>query len=156
MAQWQMDVAKVFGGPHGKRAEFGLRVREVRAERLRPLSSIPLSSSQPDESAFVAAKTLRKQRGMTATVKKRRRRSTLQPKQLTAKQTEAIKLHGDCQGNIAEVARRMGKDRKTAEQHVKTAFTKLGKSVPTKAKTTALKTDRRGQADVAKSDDHRE
>ncbi len=86
---------------------------------------------------------------------RRRRRSTQQPKKLTPKQTEALKLHGDCNGNIAEVARRIGKDRKTAEQHVNAAFTKLGQNVPTKAKTTSLKTDRRGQADIAKSDDHR-
>lgn len=86
---------------------------------------------------------------------RRRRRSTPQPKPLTARQTEAMKHHGDCQGKIAEIARRMGVVRKTAAQHVKAAFTKLGKNVPTKAKTTSLKTDRRGQADVAKSDDHR-
>lgn len=155
-AQWSMQVAKVFDGPNGKRSEFALLAREVRADRLRPLSRIPTSGPQPDDSAFVAAKKLRKQRGVTATVKKRRRRPPLQLKQLTAKQLEASKLHGECEGNFAEVARRMGIDRKTAVQHIEAAFTKLGKSVPTKAKTIAFRTDRRGQADIAKSDDHRE
>lgn len=89
------------------------------------------------------------------TVTGRRRRQSPQPKPLTPKQTEALKLHGDCQNNIAEIARRMKIGRKTAEQHVKAAFKKLGKSVPLKAKTTQLKTDRRGQSDVIESDDQR-
>lgn len=117
---------------------------------------LELTSAQDRrESARVAAKTLRKQRGVTDTEKKRRRRSTLQTKPLTLKQIEALKHHGDCAGKIAEIARRMDVTRKTAEQHVKAAFTKLGKSVPTKPKTTSLKTDRRGQVDVSRSDDHR-
>ena len=106
--------------------------------------------------ALSAAKTRLGRAKKTDPEVKRRRRPPLQPKRLTAKQIEASKLHGECKGNIAEVARRMGKDRSTAEQHIVAAFTKLGKSVPTKPKTTKLKTDRRGQSDVTKSDDHRE
>ncbi len=92
-----------------------------------------------------------------ATTKRRRKRSggTTTPR-LTARQTEAMQLHGECEGNIAEVARRMGVVRKTAEQHVNAAFTKLGKSVPkTKARTSSLTTDKRGQTTVAEGDQKR-
>lgn len=97
-------------------------------------------------------KMAREQRPMT---RKRRRKGLSITRPLTLRQTEAMKLHGECEGSIAEIARRMGVTRKTAEQHVQAAFTKLGKSVPTKAKTTAIKTDRRGQADITNDDDHR-
>ena len=93
---------------------------------------------------------------VTSKLKRRRRKPNQTPKKLTTRQTEAMTLYGECQSNIAEIARRMGVDRKTAQQHVEAAFTKIGKSVPTKAKTTSLKNDLRGQVDVAKSDDHRD
>lgn len=109
------------------------------------------------EAEAVTDKSLGGEQQHATGVKKqrRRRRQNPQPKPLTPRQTEAMKHHGDCQGKIAEIARRMGVARKTAEQHVKAAFTKLGQSVPKKVKTTSHKKDRRGQENVAASDDHR-
>jgi len=86
---------------------------------------------------------------------KRKRRLSGQAKPLTQRQTEALKLHGECEGNIAEVARRMRIGYSTAQQHVHAGFKKLGKSAPTKAKTTQYKTDRRGQVDLTDSDERR-
>jgi predicted DNA-binding protein (UPF0251 family) len=88
--------------------------------------------------------------------RKRRRSSNETPKPLTELQVEAIKLHGDCEGNTAEVARRMGISRKAAEQHIKLANKKLGKMAVQKKKTKSLPTDRRGQENLSEDDDRRE
>jgi len=82
---------------------------------------------------------------------RRRRRPPMNPKgrPLTAKQTEAVQIVGECKGNYAEAARRVGKDRKTVEQHYRAAMRKLGKIVLPKPKLRALPQDRRGQPNVS-------
>ena len=85
--------------------------------------------------------------------RKRRQQPVVRP--LTPKQIEASKLHGECDGNIAEVARRMCCDHSTARQHLEAAFGKLGKVIGKNPTTAAIKKDRRGQADVVESDDRR-
>lgn len=73
---------------------------------------------------------------------------------LTAKQVEALTLYGTCKGNITEIGRRMGIASQTARQHVEYGFVKLGQSLPkTRAKTTGLPTDKRGQENVVEDDD---
>ena len=87
--------------------------------------------------------------------RRRKRAGGQKPQNLTEKQMEAVKLHGECEGNIAEVGRRMGIDRKSAEQHINAGFGKLGKSVPQKAQTQKHKRGKRGEDDVAEEDDKR-
>lgn len=85
---------------------------------------------------------------------RRRRRAGLVPKPLTAKQTETVQVVGECKGDLAEAARRLGIDRKTVKQHYDAASRKLGK-IAVKHTTQPLRTDRRGQANVAQEDDRR-
>ena len=87
---------------------------------------------------------------------RKRRRHAAHPKALTARQAEAMTLYAECQSNTAEVARRMKITYWAARDLVEAAFTKIGQSVPTKPKTTALKRDRRGQLDVSDTDDRRQ
>ena len=69
---------------------------------------------------------------------------------LTGKQTEALSLFGELQGNYTKIGKRMGIGRKGAEQHVKTAYKKLGETLVKKSpKTTSLPTDKDGQANVS-------
>jgi DNA-directed RNA polymerase specialized sigma24 family protein len=89
------------------------------------------------------------------TPRRRKRTGGQQQQPLTEKQMEAVKLHGDCEGNISEVGRRLGIDRKSAEQRIKSGFAKIGKTVPKKAKTQKLKRGNRGEDDVAEEDDKR-
>jgi DNA-binding CsgD family transcriptional regulator len=84
---------------------------------------------------------------------KRRKRKTGAPaKPLTARQTEAMHLFGEHKGNIAAVAKAMGVDRKTAEQHIQAAHAKLGTQA-TKTLTRGIATDARGQDVIASDDD---
>lgn len=85
--------------------------------------------------------------------RKRKRAATKRP--LTAKQTEAMMLLGESGGNIAEVGRRMGVDRKTAKQHLDVGFEKLGTSALKPGKTMSLPTDKRGQESVNEESDKR-
>ena len=73
---------------------------------------------------------------------------------LTAKQLEAMQIVGECKGDIAEAARRLGKDRSTIKQHYDAATAKLGKR-PVKHSTEQHATDRRGQANIATDADKR-
>jgi hypothetical protein len=84
----------------------------------------------------------------------RRNRKPLNPKELTPKQLEASQIVAECKGDIAEAARRLGKDRATVEQHYRAAMKKLGKTV-VKYKTKQLPSDRRGQANLADGQDRR-
>jgi len=90
--------------------------------------------------------------------KRRRRRiagADIRP--LTAKQVEAVSMVNQCEGNIAEAARRMGKDRATVEQHYRAANEKLGAKIVRRGRglpsTQALPTDGRAQADVYTDDE---
>ena len=78
----------------------------------------------------------------------------LNPKRLTAKQLEASQIVAECKGDIAEAARRLGKDAKTVRQHYTAATKKLGKTV-VKHATKQLPSDRRGQANIADGEDRR-
>lgn len=48
---------------------------------------------------------------------KRRNRQSAKPRTVTAAQAEAVQMVGECKGSLAEAARRLGKNRKTVEQH---------------------------------------
>jgi len=83
----------------------------------------------------------------------KRRKSSIESS-LTGKQLEAMQIVGECKGDLAEAARRMGKDRSTIKQHYDAATAKLGKR-PVKHSTKRHATDRRGQADIATDADKR-
>ena len=83
-----------------------------------------------------------------------KRRKPLVEPNLTAKQLEAMQIVGECKGDIAEAARRLGKDRSTIKQHYDAATAKLGKRPP-KHSTEQHATDRRGQANLATDSDKR-
>jgi hypothetical protein len=70
------------------------------------------------------------------------------------KQFEAFCAVFECEGNVSEAARRLGRDRKTVKQHYDAALAKLGAAAP-KHKTVKLPTDRRGQSAVADGQDQR-
>jgi predicted DNA-binding protein (UPF0251 family) len=89
----------------------------------------------------------RRPRGSAATTKSR---------PLTSNQAETVQIVGECKGNIAEAARRLGRNRKTVEETYRAAMTKLGKTVVrSKTRTHLFSRDRRGQEDVADGDDQR-
>jgi DNA-binding CsgD family transcriptional regulator len=86
---------------------------------------------------------------------RRRKRRSLAIPQLTPKQLEACQTVAECNGDIAEAARRLGRDRKTIKQHLDAAQNKLGKSA-VKHATQSLPNDRRGQANLSAEDDRRQ
>ena len=82
----------------------------------------------------------------------RRRRPPLTPKArpLTARQAEVVQIVGECRGDLAEAARRLGIDRKTVKESYDAGNRKLGIRAMPKPKTVALPVDRRGGITVAK------
>ena len=87
-------------------------------------------------------------------IRPRKRRQAAKARGLTEKQAEAVHIVGECKGNIAEAARRLGRDAKTVRQHFKAAMKKLGTTV-VKHTTKQLQSDRRGQANIADGQDRR-
>jgi hypothetical protein len=87
----------------------------------------------------------------------RRRPGTVKKlRRLTIPQTEAVQIVGECKGNIAEAARRLGKNRKTVEEAYKAGLKKLGKqAVRSRDKTRLFARDRRGQDCISEDDDRR-
>jgi DNA-binding CsgD family transcriptional regulator len=86
----------------------------------------------------------------------RRRSRARKARPLTPRQTEVVQIVGECKGNIAEVARRLGKNRKTVEEAYRAGMTKLGKTVyHSTDKTRLLARDRRGQENIGEGDDQR-
>lgn len=85
----------------------------------------------------------------------KRRQSDLRP--LTTKQTEAIQIVGECSGDIAKAAKRLGKDRKTVKQHYDAGMAKVGQAavVDNKPKPGSLPTGSRGDDEVTGDDDRR-
>lgn len=86
--------------------------------------------------------------------RKRQRRKLLSEKELTPIQIETYQIWAECKGNVSETARILRKDRKTVQETLDAAKTKLGRNA-TKHITKHLSADRRGQADVAADDDRR-
>lgn len=86
--------------------------------------------------------------------KRRRRKADPIPRPLTAKQVETVQTVGECKGNIAEAARRLGKDRKTVAESYEAAMEKLGIQA-VKHQTKPLPLDRRGQENLSGEDDRR-
>jgi predicted DNA-binding protein (UPF0251 family) len=86
--------------------------------------------------------------------RRRRRMTDAPPRPLTAKQTEAVQIVGECKGNLAEAARRLGIDRATLKERYEAASEKLGKRA-VKHATKSLPTDRRGQENLSRYDDRR-
>ena len=87
--------------------------------------------------------------------KRGKRRQSSKPRPLTPKQTEALQIVGECGGDIAEAARRLGKDRKTVEQHYQAGLAKLGRAMGRKPKVEQLRNGLRGQPEVTAEDDRR-
>ncbi len=86
--------------------------------------------------------------------RKRRKRLSQEATPLTAKQLEAMQIVGECKGDFAEAARRLGKDRKTVVDHYEAATKKAGKR-QMKHMTQQIAKDRRGQDNLADGDDRR-
>lgn len=85
---------------------------------------------------------------------KRRRKRQSKPNPPTDKEVEALYTVGECKGNIAEAARRLGKHRKTVQEQSQAALRKTGvRASMMKPKTESISSDRRGQADIAGNDD---
>jgi hypothetical protein len=88
--------------------------------------------------------------------RKRRAGKPPKPRPLTARQTEVIQIVGNCNGNIAKAAKRLGLNRKTVDEAYRAGMGKLGKTVVTsRDKTRLLARDRRGQCDLSEDDDKR-
>lgn len=84
----------------------------------------------------------------------KRRRAT-GPRPLTEKELKAYQTVAECQGNIAKAARQLGKDRKTVDEQYRSALRKLGKRLLPKPRTVPMPSDRRGQVNLADSEDQR-
>lgn len=97
---------------------------------------------------------LKRLRALFTTRGKRRAAKPRKPRPLTARQAEVVQVVGECKGNVALAARRLGRDRKTIEQSYRTALTTLGK-VAVKHGERLFPRDRRGQAALSDSDDKR-
>lgn len=84
-----------------------------------------------------------------------RRPGGKQTPRLTGRQLEAHRLYGETNGNMSEVARRMGVKPTTAKQHYDAANEKLGRIAGSqiKPKTQSLPRDRRGQETVSDPDE---
>jgi|GEM_PF-4875590 len=73
---------------------------------------------------------------------------------LTDRQSEAIQFHGECEGNFAEMGKRMKIGRKTAKEHYQAGMKKLGQAAQKKTHLRGVKKqnlphDGRGQVDLA-------
>ncbi len=85
---------------------------------------------------------------------RKRHRATDEIKPLTDKQSEAVYIVNECRGNIAEAARRLGKDPATVRQAFRTGMKKLG-AIALDHKTTKMPTGKRGESSVSAEDDRR-
>ena len=88
------------------------------------------------------------------TTRRRRAGTDRKPRPLTARQAEVIQIVGECKGNVAKAAERLGLHRKTVAEAYKAGLAKLGKTV-VKHATRLFPRDRRGQDDVSEADDMR-
>ena len=155
-------VAERFGIDSGPLLDAGSLCRSLRG--------IPLTSGPPEELRrgeltfqrlcvlWDAPSTSADGPGRNGKPHRPRRKGTpRETKTLTARQLEAVKVVGECDGYFAEAARRMGIDRKTCRQHYDSAMRKLGRAAPhAKRRTQSLPTDRRGGVILAAGDDCRQ
>ncbi len=102
-------------------------------QRAEPVAVTATGSTKPE-----AAKVNR-------TRPRNRRPAKSPPKALTDRQSESLRLYGECNGNMSEVARRMGVAPPTAMQHYDAANVKLGITLSERARTTRLAADQHGQ-----------
>lgn len=79
----------------------------------------------------------------------RKRRATLKPKPLTARQAEIVQIVGECNGDIAEAARKLGVTHKTVAEAYKVAMGKIGITAVVRPTTTSIPEDHRGQMNVS-------
>jgi DNA-binding CsgD family transcriptional regulator len=86
--------------------------------------------------------------------RRRRRKTDAAPRPMTAKQTEAVQIVGECKGNFSEAARRLGVSPKTVREHYQAGLRKLGRKA-VKHATQRLPSDRRGQDSISSDDDRR-
>lgn len=93
-------------------------------------------------------------KGLERPRKKTKQRKPGKTIPLTEKQLEAVHIVGECKGNIAEAARRIGKDHKTVKQHYDAGMKKMGKAAVTH-KSHSMPKDRRDQENITKEDDRR-
>jgi DNA-binding CsgD family transcriptional regulator len=93
----------------------------------------------------------------SASVAAKRRRSRRQAESgaLTDKQLEVIHMMGEYGGDTAAVAKRLGKDRKTVDQHYKAGMRKLSIEAPNEKKLGSLPSGLRGDDEVTTDDDRR-
>jgi hypothetical protein len=86
--------------------------------------------------------------------RKPRSRTLVSERCPTPAETEALYAYGECKGNVAAAARRLGKDRSTVAEQIKKGLAKVGKT----SKREYLKSigklpaDRRGQVDIGRLD----
>jgi hypothetical protein len=87
--------------------------------------------------------------------KKRHNRQTSIERTPTEKQLEAVQIVGECKGSFSDAARRLGKNRKTVEQHYKAGMRNAGSlasALTQKHRTQQLPHDGRGQVAIADDD----
>ena len=82
---------------------------------------------------------------VTPVRKRNRKPAKGPPNPLTERQSEALRLFGELNGNMSSVARRMGITSPGAKQHYDAANKKLGITISERAKTMRLAADRHGQ-----------
>jgi DNA-binding NarL/FixJ family response regulator len=75
--------------------------------------------------------------------------------ELTPKQMEAVKEVGECAGNIAKAARRLGKDASTVRQAYNAGLAKLGITAHKHKRTISIARDARGNESISYCDDRR-
>ncbi len=137
----------------GQRVHFSHPLERVRWELEHEFKSFDWAGQRERIKAEAGA-LAPAQAGSKSPAKRGRRRSTGATKPLTDRQLEICQVVGECKGNIAEAARRLGKDRKTIKEAHDAANKKLGKIV-VRHKTAPLPSDKRGQEALSKEDDRR-
>ena len=85
----------------------------------------------------------------------RQTRRAIQPRPLTKIQAETIHIVGEHKGNIAESAKKLGKNYHTVKDAYDEGIKKLGKGATKKPSTQALPYDARGQVNIVNNDDKR-
>jgi len=88
--------------------------------------------------------------GKSAKPRRQRQRKSAE---LTQRQAETVQIAGECRGNIAEAARRLGRHRATVDESYNAAMKKLGTSATQAKRIVRSPEDQRGQSMIASADD---